>query len=268
MPREITPGIHWIYEAGPDRTESWDLDDRNPGWYEPGEEAYVPQCAYLVDGGEGTLLFDTLSPASTDRVLDVVDDIVGDRGLDYLAVSHPDVPHAGNTLAILEEHPEATLVAPAYGNDHELYHLDEGLHVEEGDELDLGDRTVKFHEATFLDSPVSMWMTETETETLFPVDWMGFIHLDDERLTFVDELDGAFDRSRLVEFHGRVLFWYQYVDVERTNAEIDDLIGKFDPEIIAPSHGLVIREDATEYMEMMKAVTREIDGRERIGTLG
>jgi flavorubredoxin len=127
---------------------------------------------------------------------------------------------------------------------------------------------VKFHEATFLDAPVSMWMTETETETLFPVDWMGFIHLDDERLTFVDELDGEFDRSRLVEFHGRVLFWYQYIDVEKTNREIDNLIQKFDPEIIAPAHGLVIREDATDYMAMMKDVTRELDSQERIGTLG
>jgi flavorubredoxin len=268
MTREITPGIHWIYEAGPDRTDSWDLADRDPAWYEAGREAYVPQCAYLVDGGEQTLLFDTLSPASTDEILAAIDDLVGDRGLDYLVVSHPDVPHAGNTLAILETHPEATLVAPGYGNDHELYHLDEGIHVTEGDELDLGDRTVAFHEATFLDAPVSVWMTERETGTLFPVDWMGFIHLDEERLTFVDELDGPFDASRLVEFHGRVLFWYQYVDVETTTAEIDALVEKFDPEIVAPAHGLVIREDATKYMELMKDVTRTIDEQGRIGTLG
>ncbi|RBI62319.1 flavodoxin/nitric oxide synthase [halophilic archaeon] len=268
MPREIATGLHWIYEAGPDRTESWDLLDRDPDWYQEGREAYVPQCAYLIEGDEETLLFDTLSPASTDQILDAVDDLVGDRGLDYLVVSHPDVPHAGNTMPILEEHPEATLVAPAYGNDHELYHLDGGIHVAEGDSIDLGGRVVDFHEATFLDAPVSVWMSERETETLFPVDWMGFIHLEDEALTFVDELDGEFDTSRLVEFHGRVLFWYQYVDVEKTNAEIDDLIETFDPEIIAPAHGLVIREDATEYMATMKDVTRIVDEQGRIGTLG
>ncbi|QZP38291.1 MBL fold metallo-hydrolase [Halobaculum magnesiiphilum] len=268
MPREIAPGLHWIYEAGPDRTESWDLADREPEWYEEGREAYVPQCAYLVDGGDETLLFDTLSPASTDEILAAIDELVGDRGLDYLVVSHPDVPHAGNALAILEEHPETTLVAPGYGNDHELYRLDYGVHVTEGDEIDLGNRTVEFHEATFLDAPVSVWMTERETGTLFPVDWMGFTHLDDERLVFVDELDGEFDSSRLVEFHGRVLFWYQYVDVEKTNAEIDALIEKFDPEIVAPAHGLVIREDATDYMELMKDVTRTIDEQGRVGTLG
>jgi flavorubredoxin len=268
MHREIVPGIHWLYEAGPDRTERFDLAERRPDWYEPGREAYIPQCAYLVDGGDERLLFDTLSPASTEQVLDAVDELVGDDGLDYLVVSHPDVPHAGNTPAILEAHPEATLVAPAYGNDHELYHLDEGRQVAEGDTIDLGDRVVEFHEATFLDAPVSLWMTERETRTLFPVDWMGFSHLDEEALTFVDELDGEFDASRLVEFHGRVLFWYQYVDVEKTNAEIDNLIRKFDPEIIAPAHGLVIREDATAYMELMKDVTRTLDEQGRVGTLG
>ena len=97
---------------------------------------------------------------------------------------------------------------------------------------------------------------------------MGFAHLESEALKFVDELDGEFDASRLVEFHGRVLFWYQYVDVEKTNAEIDNLIETFDPEIVAPAHGLVIREDATAYMEMMKSVTRTIDERGRVGTLG
>jgi glyoxylase-like metal-dependent hydrolase (beta-lactamase superfamily II) len=131
MNREIAPGIHWIYEAGPDRAERFDLAERRPEWYEPGREAYIPQCAYLLDGGEETLLFDTLSPASTDQVLDALDGLVGDRGLDYLVVSHPDVPHAGNAPAIMEAHPEATLVAPEYGNNHELYRLDEGLHVTE-----------------------------------------------------------------------------------------------------------------------------------------
>lgn len=268
MLREIVPGIHWIYEPGPDRAERFDLDDRKPEWYEEGRQAYLPQCAYLIEGNEGTLLFDTLSPANTEQILNAITDLVGNRELDYLAVSHPDVPHAGNTPAILDEHPETTLVAPGYGNDHELYQLGDGVHVTEGDTINLGDRVVEFHEATFLDAPVSIWMSEQETETLFPVDWMGFPHLDEEALSFVDELDGEFDMSRLVEFHGRVLFWYQYIDVEKTNAEIDNLIEKFDPEIVAPAHGLVIRENAADYMALMKDVTRTIDEQGRIGTLG
>jgi len=268
MPRQIAEGLYWIYEAGPDRAERFDLDSRDPDWYDPDQAVYIPQCAYLVAGDDATLLFDTLSPARTEHVLDALDDLVGDRGLDYLVVSHPDVPHAGNAPAILDAHPEAALVAPGYGNDHELYQLDDAVHVVEGDTIDLGDRVVEFHEATFLDAPVSVWMTDPQTKTLFTVDWMGFPHLGENALAFVDETDRKFSVEQFVEFHSRVLFWYQYVDVGTVRREVDALLEKFDPSIIAPSHGQVIREDATEYVELMKEVPGIVDRRGRVGTLG
>ena len=268
MPRQIATDIHWIYEQGPDRSEQFDFGSRDLDWYVDGHEAYIPQCAYLLEGDEETLLFDTLSPASTDHLLETVDDILGDRELDYLVVSHPDVPHAGNAVAILEAYPDAELVAPGYGNDHELYQLGTATHVVEGDTIDLGDRVVEFHEATFLDAPVSVWMTERTSGTLFTVDWMGFPHLDSGVLSFVDESERAFDVEQFVEFHSRVLFWYQYVDVEKVQREIDNVQRKFEPELIAPAHGQVIRTDTEAFFEMMKRVPEIVDRRGRVGTLG
>jgi flavorubredoxin len=266
--RQIAPGIHWIYERGPDRSAQFDLGSRDLDWYEDGHEAYIPQCAYLVVGEEETLLFDTLSPASTDHLLDAVESVLGDRGLDHLVVSHPDIPHAGNAAAVLDAFPDADLVAPGYGNDHELYQLGTATRVVEGDTIDLGGRVVEFHEATFLDAPVSVWMTERTSGTLFTVDWMGFPHLDRDALSFVDESEGPFDIEQLVEFHSRVLFWYQYVDVEKVQREIDSVERKFEPEIIAPAHGQVVRTDTESFFELMKRVPEIVDRRGRVGTLG
>jgi len=268
MPTEVAPGIHWVYEGGPDRGAMFDLETRRPDWYDPDQDVLIPQCAYLVEGTDETLLFDTLSPASTDHVIGAISTLVGDRGLDYLVVSHPDVPHAGNASAILDEHLETRLVAPRYGNDHELYRLDDALHVGEGDSIDLGGRVVEFHEATFLDAPVSVWMSERETGTLFTVDWMGFPHSDNEALTPVDESAGTFDIEQFVEFHSRVLFWYQYVDGEKVAREIDRLVDRHDPGIVAPAHGRVIRADADGHMKLMKDVPGIIERRGRVGTLG
>lgn len=75
---------------------------------------YIPQNAYLLADEEG-LLFDTLSPASTETVLAELDRRLGDDGLDYLVPSHPDVPHAGNAVAILEDHP-VPWIAPIHGH--------------------------------------------------------------------------------------------------------------------------------------------------------
>nr|WP_282594752.1 MBL fold metallo-hydrolase [Halomarina salina] len=267
MGREVLPGLHWFYEPGPDRRGMVVEDGDGPDWYEPGAAVRIPQCAYLFEG-EQSLLFDTLSPASRDEILAELDDALDGGSLDYLVVSHPDVPHAGNASAIRDAYDDVTLVAPRYGNGHDLYHLDEAMHVGEGDDIDLGGFEVAFHEATFLDAPVSLWMTERTREMLLPVDWMGFPHLHADRLTCVDELDGDLALDQLVEFHGRVLFWHQYVDVEKVQREIRRVVETYDPELVLPTHGLVIRERATEYLERMTDVVAEIERRDRIGALG
>lgn len=266
--REVLPGLYWLYEGGHDRSGMVTGDGDPPSWYRADESVHICQCAYLFVGEEQTLLFDTLSPASGVHLLDEIEAILGDRPLDYLVLSHPDVPHAGNTMTLLREHPETTLVAPRYGNDHELYHLDDATLVGEGDSLDLGGFVIDFHEATFLDAPVHIWLTERTHEMLLPVDWMGFPHKSSEALRCVDEIPDDLTQDRLVQFHGRVLFWHLYVDPEKVKREIDYLIYRYDPKMILPAHGLVIRENATAYMELMKAVVDEIAERERIGILG
>ncbi|XVH33352.1 MBL fold metallo-hydrolase (plasmid) [Haloferacaceae archaeon DSL9] len=268
MPREISPGIYWIQELGPDRSKGFGYDENPPDWYTPGKAAHIPQCAYVFVGSDETLLFDTLSPASTDEILDDLETVLDGRSLDYLVISHPDIPHAGNVSAILRAYPEAELVGPGYGNDHELYHLDNAIHVVEGDAIDLGDLVVEFHEATFPDAPVFVWMTEQTSDALFPVDWMGFPHHESDELTFPDEIGEGITVDQFLEFQARVLFWHKYVDTEKVNREIDTLIEKYDPSIIAPAHGLVIREDALEHMERIKQVVNKVQKTGRLGILG
>jgi flavorubredoxin len=266
MVREIAPGVHWIQECGPDRS-SFLNKESPPGWYEPGRNVHIPQNVYLFVGRE-SLIFDTLSPASTDQLLDEVHKIVGHTGLDYVVVSHPDLPHAGNAMELLREFPDATLVAPRYGSRHELYHLDEAIHVGEGDSIDIGGHIFDFHEAYILDAPIHIWMTERNRNWLMPVDWFGFPHQDSECMKCVHELDHDVTVQRLVEFHGRVLFWYQYVDVDKMADLHRFLLRKFDPDGILSGHGLPIIENTDRYLDMMDDVVAEINSKGRIGTLG
>lgn len=244
MTREVVPGIYRIQECGPDR-----------GGVD-GREVHVPQHAYLLCASE-SLLFDTLSPAATDTVLSALDDVLED-GLDYLAPSHPDVPHAGNTAAILDAYPDADLLGPRYGSGHELYHLDEATLVGAGDSLDLGGLRVTFHEAPFPDAAVHMWMREATTDTLFTVDWCGFPHLGDECDLFVDEFEREVTVDRLVTLNEFVLFWLEYVDVERTHATIDRIAETFEPAVVAPGHGNPIRAAPIDHLEKMKRATERI----------
>ncbi len=268
MAREFLPGIFWIQECGGNLTAMVrSLTEDPQGWYQPGREIHIPQNAYLFMG-DRTLLFDTLSPASRLQIIQELRDILDDRPLDYLVVSHTDTPHAGNTHAILHEYPDATLVAPAYGDTHELYHLEDALKVREGDVLDLGGHRLRFYEATFLDAAISIWMKEENTNMLLTVDWMGLPHMAGECLKCVDELQSEVNVRRLVEFHGRVFFWLQYVDAPKTLAVIDWVTRKLKPSIIAPAHGLVFRRDAEKYMLMMKEAVEYINTHGRVGVVG
>lgn len=265
--RAIEPGFYWIQEPGPDRSHFVEGQyDELPGWYDPEDSLHVPQNAYLFVS-DRSLLFDTLSPASTDVVLAELDDRLTD-GLDYLVVSHPDVPHAGNAHPILEAYPDATLVAPGYGSAHELYHLDDAEKVVDGDQLDLGEFTVSFHEAVFPDAPVHVWMSEERTGTLFTVDWLGYPHRGAQDLIFPDEFGEELTVDRLVQFHGRVLFWFQYVDVQRVEEAIDWVIERYAPKIVAPGHGNPIRESPVAVMNRSKQVVARVHEQGRVGTLG
>jgi len=97
-------------------------DAELPEWYQPGRELHGVNNAYLFLDDQ-TFLFDTTTTAQPEGVLEYLDAQLGDRSLDYLAISHPEGPHAGNVPEILEAYPEATLVAPDNGVEHELYGL-------------------------------------------------------------------------------------------------------------------------------------------------
>lgn len=265
--REIRPGLHWIQECGPER---FDLANSTPGldgsWYRNRAPLHLPQNAYLLRA-EKTLLFDTLSPAAGGWVVDVVDEVLDGAPLDYLVISHPDVPHAGNTGRLLRAHPEAKLVAPRFGETHALYHLDGALKVGPGDAIDLGGLEARFHEATFLDHSMHMWMSESTTGSLFTVDWLGFPHMAGECLHFTHELDSAVSPARLVEFHGRVMFWFQYADVERMVEAIDRVWDDFHPKVIASGHGLPIVDGVRSYFDHMKEVVRYVRENGRTGVV-
>lgn len=239
MVREISQNVYWIQECGSDRG---DFIDEPKEWYDPDDELHIPQNAYLFKG-DRTLLFDTLSPASTDHILAELEKALCGETLDYLVVSHPDLPHAGNAMAILQKYPNTTLLAPGYGTDHELYHLEDAVHVIEGDSIDLGGHVLDFHEAYILDAPVSVWMSSRDLNWLLPVDWIGFPHTERECMHCVDELDYDVTVDRLVEFHGRVLFWLQYVDTRTMHGLHEFIVDRFAPDGILPAHGLPIRND-------------------------
>lgn len=257
--RAIADGIYFMKECIVSSAIDREGEDGLPEWYDPGEELHTSQNSYLIVSDD-TLLFDTWSPASRDEVLDTMEAMLDGRDLDYLALSHFESNHAGNTEAILREYPDATLVVPRRGTHHDLYTLDrwETMSVDDGDVIDLGDQTVEFVEPAFFDQAATTYAFERTTRTLFTVDWFGFQHMASECLSFLDEMEHDLSPDQLDRFTGYALVWLRFADPEKTDAVIDHIKDDIDPSVIAPAHGQIIREDVPKYLDMMKEVIRAI----------
>jgi flavorubredoxin len=268
MARRIGPEIYQIQQCIDKPVMDAEFRDRDepPTWYDPDRSIHVCNNAYLVKG-ERTLLYDTVSPGARDLLLSELAELVGDDSLDYVVPSHPEAPHAGNTNAILRAYPEAELLSSAYGRGEELYYLDRGRKVEIGDTIDLGGYVVEFVEAAFPDTAFHIWMKEHESGALFTADWMGSLHVEGECLEFNDELDVPVTAERIIEMQARALRWLQYCDPEAVYRAIDALIEDHDPQILAPAHGVVIRKDAVEHLELSKTVVEMITTGGRLAEL-
>lgn len=259
--REIRDGVYCMKECIVSSALSGADGDELPAWFDSGEELHSSQSAYVIRDDE-TLMFDTWSPASRDEVLDTLAAVLDGRDLDYLVVSHLESNHAGNMEIILREYPDATLVAPAQGAEHEkaLYRLDswDAEYVDHGDTIDLGDRRVRFVEPAFLDQARTTYMFEETTRTLFTVDWFGFQHMGSECLACLDEMKYDLSADQLDRFTGYALVWLRFGDPEKIDRIIDYVKDDLAPETIAPAHGQVIREDVPEALELMRGVLRDI----------
>jgi flavorubredoxin len=253
MARPIGPEIYQIQQCIDKPVMSAALQEDPPEWYDPAKTVHVCNNAYLIDG-DRTLLFDTLSPGARDQLLRELDEVLGDRELDYVVPSHPEAPHAGNTNAVLRRYEGAELFSSEYGRGEELYYLDRGRTVEAGETLDLGGYEVEFLEATFPDTAFHVWMKERTSNTMFTADWLGSPHIDGQCGLFADELDRPLSAEQIREFQARALRWLQYCDADLVTAAIDGLVATHHPEVVCPAHGTVIREDASAALERTKDV--------------
>ncbi|MEF8907892.1 MAG: MBL fold metallo-hydrolase [Haloarculaceae archaeon] len=265
--REIAEGLHLLQGCVVPEEVQARLDemDEPPPWYDPTGEVHAQFNAYLF-AGEETLLFDTLPPNMRGDVLDALDAVLDGRDLDYLVVSHPEAPHGGNAGAILEAYPGTELLVPETDELHDLAlgsAVEEHADVTDGDELDLGSHAVEFCRSPMFDLAATTWMYERETGALFTVDAYGNAHAAaaGECGRFVDELTDdpeAFTTQRWLGFHSHTFPWFAYVEPGRLAAEIEALVDRFEPDLVAPAHGAPIRADAVGYLRRLVPVIEQI----------
>ena len=263
-PREIVPGFYWFHElVDTIQLREWLTNhprgqELSEDWYERGEDLYLSINAFLLDGEDRSLQFDTLSAADSEYIVGELQHILGEDGLDHLVLSHDEPSHSANAGDIVEAFPEVTMLGSTAGANEDFHHLQDAAPFEPGDTVDLGGFTVEAIEPVFMDTAPTIWMFEHETRTVFTVDSFNFPLHTFETATFVDELETPVTVDRFMQYHGRSLPWLEYADPDRIEAEIDHMMETYEPEMIAPPHGPILRGDVDRYVEMVKQAIAKI----------
>ncbi len=224
-----------------------------------GQEVHYHVSSYLVVGSKATLLVDTGDPAHRALLLAQLELVLGERPLDYVFPTHPEIPHAGNLPALLDKYPGALVVG-----DVRDYHL----HFPEyrarfrtqaaGSRIDLGGREFRFLPAFIRDLENTLWGHDDGARMMFVSDGFSFIHDvpaadgaatedDDEPVHFPGQcrlLSGEMPEPPTVDQAaygtGRALYWTKFVDVSEAFDAIAGVLDSLPTRLIGPAHGNVI----------------------------
>ena len=132
--------------------------------------------SYLVKGSEKTAIIDTMYPPKIDEYLKNFSDNNIEK-VDYIVANHGEQDHSGAIPTLLEKYPNAKVVTnpkvAANIKSMLLVPADRIIEIADGDEVSLGDKTLKFVFAPGVHWPDTMFTYIAEDNVLCTCDFLG-----------------------------------------------------------------------------------------------
>ncbi len=217
--------------------------------------------SYLVEGTEKRALIDLVQDwdgalSTLNKQLDSLG--VEDGGIDYIILNHMEPDHTAAMREIVARFPKAQILASerALPLIKSFYKIEENLKaVSDGETIDLGGKTLQFFLTPNIHWPETMMTYLVEGGVLFSCDAFGAFG----RFDGFDDQLGANERehfkSETERYYANIVSSFSTF-VERGIAKLADLPIK----VIAPSHGVVWRENPTEIVEHYQKLASYLKG--------
>lgn len=235
--------------------------------YKISREAYVIPESLPVPGvgrlpvnamvllGKEPMILDTLAIVHRDIFLEEVFNIVEPEDVRWLFLSHEDRDHSGSIMQIMERCPKAKLVTNflGLGKLHEEFDFDpRRIHIlNDGDTLDIGDRTVAAIRPPLYDSSATTGIWDPKSEIYYGADCFGIVATDipeyTDELSATDFEDGFFFMNRANHV------WFEHVKPEVLAAEAEK-IKKLGAKMLVSGHGPVERRNVDRMCDMIKRI--------------
>jgi len=180
-------------------------------------------------------------------MIERIREIIDPSKIDYVVANHVETDHSGAISEILKLAPQAKLVGTARCKEglqkHYFGNWDFQV-VKTGDEISLGERSLRFIEAPMLHWPDTMFSYIEKDALLLPNDAFGQ-HLATAK-RFDDEVDEKILMEEATKYYANILWPFSRLIIRKIE-EIQKLGLKIS--MIAPSHGIIWRSNPTKIVE-------------------
>ena len=202
--------------------------------------------AYLIRDKRIALVDSVYAPFSEEMV-QRIREIVDPSKIEYVVANHVETDHSGAISRILELAPNAKVVGTARCKEgvQKHYFGDWDFQVvKTGDEINLGEKSLRFLEAPMLHWPDSMFTYIEKDALLLPNDAFGQ-HLATSK-RFDDEVDERILMEEAAKYYANILWPFSQL-ITRKIEEVQRMGLKINT--IAPSHGIIWRSNPTRIVE-------------------
>ena len=253
-PIEIKPDVYWI-----------GVNDRTTDLFEgmwPITQEGVSYNTYLIHD-EKRAIVDLTKAFKTDEFLDQIHGIIDLSQLDYVIINHMEPDHSGVLRTLRRVAPQVTLLCSekAVPMLKSFYGVSEGVQVvQDGATLSLGRHTLRFVYTPFVHWPETMMTYEVSERILFSCDAFGSY----------GALRGAIFDDECIDlnFYKREALRYYVNIVAVFSKPVLQAIAKLADvpvSVIAPSHGLIWRQDPQHIVNLYKQWAEYATGPTEVG---
>lgn len=199
----------------------------------------VSYNSYVILDDKITIM-DTVDERKTDEWLANLDEVIGDKEVSYLVVSHMEPDHAANIQKLVEKYPTIQIIGnvKTFNMMKQFFDFDvdsRKVVVKEGDTIELGSHKLSFYMAPMVHWPEVMVTYESTDKILFSADGFGKF--------------GALDADEDWSCEARR---YYFNIVGKYGAQVQALLKKaatLDIQTICPLHGPILNENLGYYIE-------------------
>lgn len=223
---QVVESVHWVGVRHPDLKVFDDLFPTHNG---------TTYNSYLIQGSEKTVLIDTVKAPFAEEFFAKVSEHIEPAKIDIVVVSHTEPDHSGAVVQVIEKNPDVQVYCSKAGENFLKQLLNQPFNaviVNDGDEIELGGKTLRFILAPYLHWPDTIFTYLIEDELLFPCDAFGAHYCSDK--LFDDEIN---------EFYADFHFYFDCI-MRPFKDKIRDALGKIDGlpiRMVCPSHGPIRR---------------------------